>query len=694
MISLQPALVAGKRSYVIVFSSNAISLPDFDGRASQTALAADGNQEIWTYQLPPVEDVDLTTGADIGPIDLAGGTLSFKQVTTTPASRVPSAGSITAAPFIADDNREATISDDGSTIAFVSTRNLTGNGNPDFNPEIFFYNRSSTAFAQLTNTQDTSSGPHLFGVFNQNPSLSSDGSVVAFLSNGNLTGDNNDDGAGHGNAEVFLANYNGSTFSGLRQVTKTKDDASQTRPVNLFGLGRRLSRDGSVLGLESRATEPKSNGANEGFPAVFIYDVVGNAFQKIGTRVTFDDVPRYPTFTDYSVSLKPSTLVFASAVNFLPDGTLPTTASDGLNPNNVSDIFATQVQIPIPTTPANTFTRLTNPPVGGAFGAVRPLTSNSRKRVAFSEGGVELGGGNADGSIEVFYLLSPVVLSNSPAGMQFFAGASRFGPVPSPSPSPSGSPTPSPSPSPSPSPTPSVTPSPSPNMALGLAPGELTIVTSTVDLALVNTYSGGGDEVTRAPALPVELNGVSVSVNGAAAGLYFVGTSPKQINFVIPIGLIPATNSVTVVINNNGTVLRQEIQIITAQPDVFTTTNDAFGRANVCNITNSLAFSCLTEPFSVKSLDKDGNLVPTVLELNATGVRDIPDPVSLTITVGTTVITATSIRPNRNMPGWDQIDFTLPDTLAGAGDVPIVLSFLGQVGSRSSETAPHITISP
>ena len=42
-------------------------------------------------------------------------------------------------------------------------------------------------------------------------------------------------------------------------------------------------------------------------------------------------------------------------------------------------------------------------------------------------------------------------------------------------------------------------------------------------------------EKLRSPALPVELNGVSVSVNGAAAGLYFVGNAEKQINFVTPI---------------------------------------------------------------------------------------------------------------------------------------------------------------
>ena len=34
-------------------------------------------------------------------------------------------------PFVADDNREAVISDNGEIIAFISTRSLVGSGNAD-----------------------------------------------------------------------------------------------------------------------------------------------------------------------------------------------------------------------------------------------------------------------------------------------------------------------------------------------------------------------------------------------------------------------------------------------------------------------------------------------------------------------------------------------------------------------------------
>jgi uncharacterized protein (TIGR03437 family) len=255
-------------------------------------------------------------------------------------------------------------------------------------------------------------------------------------------------------------------------------------------------------------------------------------------------------------------------------------------------------------------------------------------------------------------------------------------------------------PLPSPTPTPTPTPSPSPDVAIGFAPGELSIVRSTVALAPADATVLNGSETKRSPALPVELNGVSVSVNGAAAGLYFVGNSSKQINFVTPISLPGGVDTVAVNINDTGantdTLLRGFVQIVPGQPDILTSTNDAGGRAVVFNVTNPMARTA--EPFSVTSTDAGGNTVPTVLELNLTGVR-LAANAEVSVTVGTTVISGTSIvlvKSNPEMPGFDIINFTLPDSLAGAGDVPILVTFTrtGQptATSRSAATAAHITI--
>ena len=121
MISLTGTVSGGQRIYTIVFSSNAPSPGNFNGSGG----AATGfNTEIWRYTLPAVTDVDLTLGAEIPFVDLATG--SFDDVTETNATRPPTPGSTTAAPFFADDNRDPAISDDGNIIAFISTRTHPG----------------------------------------------------------------------------------------------------------------------------------------------------------------------------------------------------------------------------------------------------------------------------------------------------------------------------------------------------------------------------------------------------------------------------------------------------------------------------------------------------------------------------------------------------------------------------------------
>jgi uncharacterized protein (TIGR03437 family) len=535
---------------------------------------------------------------------------------------------------------------------------------------------------QGTNTQDAVAGVGL--VFQSNPNLSADGSVVAFLSSANLAGTNNDSN-GAGNAEVYLANVAGSGLTNIRQVTRTKTSATTPTNVNVWSPGRRLSRDGGFLAFESLANDPKANtDSNNVALGTFVYTVATDSFVLVAPRpTTFIDITRFPTFTDYSGSLTPSSLVFASSLNFRPDGTVPATAdaAQGLNSQFAPQIFLTQV----PASTSNTFVRLTN--VGASLlAAVRPVTSNSHTRMSFALP-FDFGGGNADLSGEIFYLLTPIVTAQSAAVLTFNTGASNM-------------PVATATPVPSPTPTPTPTPSPSPDVAIGLAPGELSIVRSTVALAPADAAASGGSETKRSPALPVELNGVSVSINGAAAGLYFVGNSSKQINFVTPVSLPGGLGTVAVNINDTGgntdTLLRGFVQIVPGQPDIFTSTNDAGGRAAVFNVTNPNTRTA--EPFSVTSTDASGNTVATILELNLTGIR-LAAKTEITVTVGTTVISADSIvlvKSNPEMPGFDIINFTLPASLAGAGDVPILVTFTraGQptTTSRSSATAAHITI--
>jgi uncharacterized protein (TIGR03437 family) len=648
----------------IVFSSNAATPDNFNGDANAAALAADGNQEIFLYFVPATTAATLSSGVDPNGPDLtAAGGGTFTQITNTAASRLPTAGTATSAPFVAFDNRDASLNDNGSVVAFVSTRNLVGTSNQDANPEIFIYRRTPTeAITQLTVTGNATGTDF---TFNENPSLSGSGAVVAFISNGNLSAGGSTNNSDL-NAEIYLASYDATTATGAitRQVTRTTSPATGLT-VNFLSPGRRLSRDGNLIAFDSLA-DLSGNSAIQTSTTVFVYNVSASSFTQVGPRATNSSAFRFPTFTDYNASLQPATIVFATGLNFTSSGAIPTTAADGLNPLGATQIFAAPVAAP------TTFTRLTNTP-GGPGGSIQPFPSNTRDRTAFSLLGAELGGLNSDGAAEAFYLLSRQGTDAAGATLSFFTGASER---------------------------PVVT-TPTLPAVQGLAPGMLAIVRSTTTLAPSSQATTTASESVKRPPLPIELNGVSVSINNAAAGLYFV--SANQINFVVPPGLVATTgtNTYPVVINNNGVTIRSTIQILPAQPDIFTDTN-GFGsnRASVLNVTNPLSAGS-PEPFSVTTtyVNSSGAVVTeaTKLRIFLTGVRRVTDKAQITVRIGTTDLTGTAIiqvAPT-DIPGTDLIDVTLPASLAGAGDVPVIVT-VNKDGilsiSRDAATAPRIRI--
>ncbi|HEV2827158.1 MAG TPA: hypothetical protein VGW76_06100 [Pyrinomonadaceae bacterium] len=690
VITLEPALVSGKRIYTIVFSSNAPDPRNFDG-ADSAALTANANQELWIYQLPAIDDqFDLTAGDEIPFEPLAAGT--FRQITDTTPSR-PLLATVTV-PDVIDDNREATISDDGNTIAFISNRNHpgTGTGNADANPELFFcrttggFLTGTLTFAQATSTQDTVAG--ISDTLQQNPSLSADGLTVAFLSRANLAAANDDK-----NAEIYVADFTGSALANIRQITKTKVEGTGAATLNVLSPGRRLSRDAKSIVYESRAEDPTANtGTNTNFHAIFVADVpltsaTSSTAKIVGPRG--DDVSHFPMFTDYDSALAPHSLVFASILNFKSDGTLVgnqdttglNSVPSGLPPNQ---IFVTQV----PVTSTNTFARLTKNPVPLSTVGIHPFASSTLRRITFSLQASELGGGNADGSTEVFYLLTPAVTTQAPEALSFFTGASNWGPFASASPA--------------------ASPTPTPGLPAGLAPGELSIVQSTVGLAVSDKSGVGGSETARSPILPIELNGVSVSVNGAAAGLYFVGDSASEgIRFVTPIGL--SAGVATVVVNNGrvpapapGTAYRGFVQIVPSQPDIFTVPVGPGGTAVVCNVTNTASGPICVGPFQVTTADSTGTQVPTRLQIQLTGVRfalTTETKVSFVNGATTTDVVPTSVGPNTNMFGMDFVNITLPASLAGAASINYklivtVTKSSGAIASRPADTAPQVTIIP
>ncbi len=671
-------------------------------------LVNDGNTELWLYQIPALAPVDLSAGTEIPVTDLSAGT--FTLATNTLPSRLPVAGSTTSAPVIANDNRDPSINDDGNFIAFVSNRDLKpcqgtasagcGNKAPEFdNAEIFTYIRTLNTISQVTATpRGTAAAP----IINYNPTISgttaaSGNMRVAFGSNAEnpvigMTGGNNTDR----NEEIYFTdlNANGAPTATARQITQTTP-ANPGGVVNILNYGRRMSRDGRYIAFDSFAQLETSGAPIQTSFALYLYDATAMTFRLIGPRSDADsaatggDIQHYPNFTDTDAGGTPATLVLQTRLNIRADGTIPTTAADGLNPEaeRPTQIYSYPLNVPANTA---TFTRLTKFPVPSVFlASVQPLTSNSLSRMVFNLARTEVGTGNFDLLSEGYYLLIPAAVSQSATALNFFTGASRIPVSASPVPTPSPTATPSPSPSPSPSPTPQT-----PAAVQGLSPGMLAIVDFTNSFAQPAIALTAVGSLQRSFTLPIELGGVTLTIGGAAAGLKSV--SRDQITFVVPPGLAPRTEPYPIVINNNGSVVKGTMTLVPTRPDVFTFSEIPApnGRARVFNATNRVL---TREPFNVTTLRfRGGRRVPTVLRLFLTGVQGAA-PANFTIRIGNVQIPASQILTGAVLvePGVYTVDFTLPAGLDMAGDQPIVVSLVVAgvtYSARLDDTAPRVRI--
>jgi len=238
----------------------------FCSETNQTGGNADGNHELFQYdaQTNSLAQVTNTTGGAqatasisangmrivfLSNRDLTGNnadgnveiflydtqTNSFTQVTNATAG-------ITSSPVI---------NGNGTHIAFSSTLDLTGN-NADGNREIFLYHVQTNSFTQATNT---------VGGFNGSPSISGDGTRIAFESDGFPSG--NPDG----NREIFQ--YNAAT-GGIAQITNTSGDGNFTPSINSDGMR-----------IAFRSTCNLTGGNPGGNSAIFLYDTQTQSFTQV-----------------------------------------------------------------------------------------------------------------------------------------------------------------------------------------------------------------------------------------------------------------------------------------------------------------------------------------------------------------------------------------------------------------------------
>jgi len=207
----------------------------------------------------------------------------------------------------------------------------------------------------------------------------------------------------------------------------------------------------------------------------------------------------------------------------------------------------------------------------------------------------------------------------------------------------------------------------------------------------------GVGSMQRSFQLPIQLSGVTMTINGFACGL--VRVSRHRIDFVVPRGLPAAVEGTTydLVLNNNGTVMRTQVVLVPARPDVysFEGLEGPGGRAKLFNVTNRVH---TTEPFTVRTRRiRPFGRVPTRLRLYMTGFnpRIGAGVINIRIGLGQNRFVAITADPVEVEPGIYAQDFELTDHLNGAGDQPVVVivAINGNVfASRLDDQAPRTTI--
>lgn len=187
-----------------------------------------------------------------------------------------------------------------------------------------------------------------------------------------------------------------------------------------------------------------------------------------------------------------------------------------------------------------------------------------------------------------------------------------------------------------------------------------------------------------------------MTINGAACGLRRV--SRTRIDFLVPEGLASAAAGTRydMIINNNGTVMTTGVTIVPARPDIFNMQMLPVpgGRTRAFNVTNTAATG---EPFTVTTRRiRPFGRTATVLRIYMTGIMTSL-PANTRIRIGTTSAIGTTVvsESKKYDTGIWYIDCTLPPDLAGAGDVPVIVTITidgVSFSSRFDDTASRIFI--
>jgi uncharacterized protein (TIGR03437 family) len=167
--------------------------------------------------------------------------------------------------------------------------------------------------------------------------------------------------------------------------------------------------------------------------------------------------------------------------------------------------------------------------------------------------------------------------------------------------------------------------------------------------------------------LPLDLGGVSVTINGVAAPLYYV--SPTQLNIQVPYET--AAGTAVMGVNNNGQVASYSFAVKAAAPGIFVAGDGGLAGGASGRPGSSWAFF----------ITGQGDVTPAVgtgdPPANDTPVSGLPAPrLPLSLTVGGVPVTPFFVGIPYGLVGVTQINFTVPGNVP-AGTQPVVVTIGG-----------------
>ena len=213
--------------------------------------------------------------------------------------------------------------------------------------------------------------------------------------------------------------------------------------------------------------------------------------------------------------------------------------------------------------------------------------------------------------------------------------------------------------------------------------------------SIVSVFGSGMSLTTAAAAsvpLPTSLENTSVTITdnvgiSKTAPLFYI--SPTQINFQIPAGLANGVGTATVNLYNQ-IVGRGVVVITNISPGLFTVnqTGEGFAAANVQRIkpdgTNIYQPTTQYNSTTNKFVGIPINVSPSdsvYLNLYGTGIRGRSDLANVKATVGGVDVPVSYAGAHGSYIGVDQINVLLPSTLAGKGEVEVVLTVDAQIAN-------------